>query len=87
MTAYRVTIANRAELKEVTVICDGCGTCVVIQIETANIPESCPSCSKTYPEEAKSALAALARFHRDAIKAENRIGKGMFQFAIKETTT
>ena len=84
MTAYRVTVASRMELKEVTVVCDVCGTCVIVQVETANIPEGCPSCSKAYSEEAKSALAGLARFHRDASKAERKAGKAIFQFAIKE---
>ena len=85
MTAYRVTVAKRTELREVTIVCDGCGTCVVVQVETANIPDGCPSCSKAYSEEAKSALAGLARFHRDASKAEKRAGKQIFQFLIKET--
>ena len=84
MTAYKVTVVERPELSEITIVCDGCGTAVVVQIVTANFPKGCPSCGKAYTEETDTALAALARFHREAEKAEKRAGKQLFHFAIKE---
>jgi predicted RNA-binding Zn-ribbon protein involved in translation (DUF1610 family) len=84
MTVYKVTVATRAELSDVVIICDGCGTEVVIRVESANVPHGCPSCGKEYIEEIKEALAGLARFHRAAQKAENRLSGNVFQFSIKE---
>ena len=84
MTAYRVVTAERKDIIIVTIICDECGSEVSINIETAKIPDACPSCSKAYGEKTASALAALGRFHRDAATAESHSGKPIFRFNIKQ---
>lgn len=82
--AYRVTAAQRRDVEEVTFICPECETAVSIKIETARVPMSCSSCGAPLDEKAQSALSALARFHREARAAEERAGKPLFRFDIRE---
>lgn len=84
MTTYRVVTAERKDIIMVTIICDECGSEVSVNIETAKIPDACPSCSKAYGEKTASALAALGRFHREAATAESYCGKPIFRFNIKQ---
>lgn len=83
MTAYRVTTAERSDLSSVTYLCDECGTGITIQPETARIPDQCPSCSKPLADQAKNALAAIGRFHREAKALEGQTNKPAFRFEIK----
>ena len=46
--AYRVVVAERKEIAEVTIVCPECGAELSIAIETAGVPESCPSCQMRY---------------------------------------
>jgi len=72
MTAYRVVVAHRADLVNVTLICDECAAAITINVETAGIPEQCGSCGKAVSENARTALGALARFHRAGRIAEEQ---------------
>jgi len=83
--AYHVTIAERKDIAAVTVLCDECETRVCFQSATAKVPESCPSCGKPFSDKTKSALCALARFHRDAMSEEANSGKSLFRFEIRES--
>jgi phage FluMu protein Com len=85
MTAYKVTIAKRVELSEVTIVCAECPTKVLAKVENGHIPMACPSCGKEYGDAVKNALSALGRFHREAKAAENISGKPVFEFAIMES--
>jgi hypothetical protein len=82
--AYRVVTAERNDLAIVTVVCDECSSSIALKIETAKVPEQCASCGKQYSEKIKAALAALGRFHREAITAEEQAGKPVFRFEIRE---
>lgn len=85
MTPYKVSIAKRNELAEVTILCDECSTKVVARVEDGRLPVSCPGCGKQYGDSVKNALAALGRFHREAKAAESCSGKPVFEFAIRES--
>ena len=87
MTAYRVVVAHRADLVNVTLICDECGAAVTINIETVGIPEQCSCCGVRVNENALTALAALARFHRTARLAEEQAEhqEHLFRFEIRES--
>ena len=82
--AYRVVVAERKEIAIVTVICEECSVEVSVDVGTAGIPHSCPSCGKGYNENATTALTALGRFHRSAATAEEQAGKPIFRFTIKQ---
>jgi predicted RNA-binding Zn-ribbon protein involved in translation (DUF1610 family) len=82
--AYRVFVAERGDLDSVTFVCPECQTAVKIKIETARVPEGCASCGAGLDENSQAALAALARFHRTAHAAEEKAGKSLFRFEIRE---
>ncbi len=84
--AYHVTIAERKDIAIVTVLCNECDTGVSLQIETARVPENCPSCGKSFSNKMQVALTALGRFHREAASEEASMGKPLFRFEIKENT-
>lgn len=84
MTTHRAVVAERKDIAVVTVECPECGSEVSLSIETARVPESCPSCQATYRLPTKEALAALGRFHRAAATAEENEGKPIFRFSIKQ---
>jgi endogenous inhibitor of DNA gyrase (YacG/DUF329 family) len=82
--AYRVTVAERQDIAEVSVSCPECGAAVTVKSETARVPTACPSCGRPYEEGLQSALAALGRFHREAGAVEAALGKSLFSFEIKD---
>jgi hypothetical protein len=82
--AYRVVVANRADISTVTILCDECETAVSLKVETANIPPSCTSCGRQWDENVQKALSAFGRFHREAKTAETALGKPIFRFDIKQ---
>jgi hypothetical protein len=82
--AYRVVVAERKEMAQVTIVCPECSAELSIAVETAGVPESCPSCQMRYTKMMVDGLVALGRFHRDATIVEEQIGKPIFRFAIKE---
>jgi hypothetical protein len=82
--ACRIVAANRQDISIVTVTCEKCSSAIALEIETARVPEQCASCGNQYGESLKAALAALARFHREARAAEGRANKPLFRFEIKE---
>jgi hypothetical protein len=84
--AYRVVVAERKEVAEITIVCPECGAALSIEVETAGVPESCPSCQMRYTKTMVDGLVALGRFHRNATIAEEQIGKPIFRFAIKENS-
>ncbi len=86
MSAYRAVIAHREDLANVTLTCDGCGTALILNIETARIPENCSSCGMEMNDNIKSALAGLARFHRMGKTAEEQAENQahLFRFDIKQ---
>ncbi len=84
MTAYRAIVAERKDIATVTVLCEKCSSELSIDAESANIPESCPCCGREYDGEARTALTAIIRFHKSAKSAEERTGKRLFQFTIKQ---
>ncbi len=86
MTAYKVIVARREELVEVTILCDECPTRVVARVENGRVPVACPGCGKEYSDAVKNALSALGRFHREAKAAESIAGKALFQFTMKQST-
>jgi hypothetical protein len=83
--AYRVLVAERKDIATVAVICPECGSEVSLVVEKARIPDACPSCTRPFEECVKVALAALARFHREAATAEEHTRKPIFRFSIKQT--
>lgn len=83
--AYRVVVAERKDIAVVTIVCPECGSEVSLAMETARIPESCPSCEMVYRLPVRDALAALGRFHRSAATAEEHAEKPIFRFQIKQT--
>jgi len=86
MSAYRAVVAHREDLTNITLICDGCGTACILNIETARIPESCNSCGMELSDNIKTALAGLARFHRMGRTAEEKAENQahLFRFDIKQ---
>jgi hypothetical protein len=83
--AYRVVVVERAELLNVTLLCEGCDTALTLNVQTAVPPLQCASCGCHLSEQAKEALLALRRFHCQASAAEKRSGKpNMFRFDIRE---
>lgn len=85
MTAtYRVTVAERADIARVSLICDECGSSVGLDAQSANVPAACPSCGRQYEDHTKAALVALGRFHREARTAEEHAGKALFRFEIRQ---
>jgi uncharacterized protein (UPF0212 family) len=82
--AFRVVVADRKDVEVVTIVCPECGAELSIAIQTAGIPESCPSCQMQYTKVMVDGLVALGRFHRNAAIAEEQIGKSIFRFAIKD---
>jgi len=82
--AYRVTVAERQDLLFVTIICTQCSTELTLKIDTAQPPQNCASCGAALEENAKNALVALNRFHREAKAAETLSSKHIFRFEIKE---
>jgi hypothetical protein len=84
MVAYRAVVAHREDLTNVTLICDGCGTGITLNIETARIPQNCGSCGMAVSENISNALAGLGRFHRHSKTAEEHANKQLFRFDIKQ---
>jgi hypothetical protein len=82
--AYRVVVAERKDIAVVTIVCPECGSEVSLAIESARVPEFCPSCEMVYRLPVKDALAALGRFHRSAATAEEHAEKLIFRFQIKQ---
>ena len=78
-------MAERSDIEVVTLVCPECESEVALKIETARVPEFCPSCQMAYPVTVKEALAALGRFHRAGATAEGHAGKPLFRFSIKQT--
>jgi hypothetical protein len=64
MTAYRVVMASRDDLGEVTITCKNvnCKAKVTLRPETSAIPEQCPCCNNAFDESLRTALSALGRF-------------------------
>lgn len=86
MVAYRAVVAYREDLTNVTLTCDGCGTALTMNIETARIPGNCGSCGMAVSENINAALAGLARFHRHSRAAEESAEnqEHLFRFDIKQ---
>jgi len=84
MTAYRAVVAERRDIEVVTVVCPECSSELALKIETARMPEYCPSCQMAYRVPIQGALAALGRFHLEAATAEEHAGKQIFHFNIKQ---
>ena len=82
--AYRVVVADRKDIGTVTLVCSECGSEVSLSIETARVPEYCPSCQMQYNLPMREAMAALGRFHRSATAAEEIAAKPVFRFSIKQ---
>ena len=82
--AYRVFVADLADVEKVTLVCPSCEAALSLNIEVANIPERCSSCGRVFRDNARDALAALARFQREGKRAEQEAGKQMFRFEIRE---
>ncbi len=85
--AYRVFVADRTDIEKVTLVCPVCEAALSLNIEVANIPERCSSCGRVFRQNARDALAALARFQREGKKAEQDAGKPIFRFEIRERET
>lgn len=81
MTAYKLIVAERADLANVTICCAGCSTETSVAIEKAAIPENCPSCGDSVPAGIRTALGHLQRFHQAAGGAEAK--KTALSFAIR----
>ena len=73
--AYRVFVADRADVEKVTLVCPSCEAALSLHVETANIPEQCSSCGHVFRKNARDALAALARFQREGRQAEQEDGE------------
>lgn len=82
--AYRVVVADRKDIAIVSVVCDECNSAISLGVATASIPASCASCGKQYDQNTTTALAALARFHREAKTAEEKAGKPIFRFEMRD---
>ena len=82
--AYRVVVADRKDIEVLTLVCPECGSEVSLAIATAGIPEYCPSCQRPYRPPIGDALAAMSRFQRTATTAEQKEGKPIFRFSIKQ---
>jgi transcription elongation factor Elf1 len=80
----KVTAAGRKDFGSVTFVCPACEAATSVQIETASLPLNCRSCGTPLDEKAQSALSALAQFHRHARAAEEKAGKPLFRFELKE---
>jgi|SRR5271156_1297825 len=85
MTSYLAVVAERKDINVVTLGCPECGSEVSLDIQTARVPEYCPSCQMVYRVPIQEALAALGRFHRAAATAEEHEGKNIFRFTIKQS--
>jgi hypothetical protein len=82
--AYRVVVAERKDIAAITLICAECGAELSLTMETARVPEYCPSCQMIYGLAAREALVAFGRFHRAAATAEEHAEKPVFRFTIKQ---
>ncbi len=83
--AYRVTVAERQDLLPVTIVCPECAAELTVKIDTAQHPERCASCNRSFDEKTIAALSALGRFHREAKAAEAiNDNKQIFRFEIRE---
>jgi len=83
--AYRVVVAGSKDIANVGVICDDCQSVISLPLATVALPPGCASCGKTYSPNTANALAALARFQREAIAAEANAGKPIFRFEIRQS--
>jgi hypothetical protein len=80
MTAYRVTVAELADLGEVSIVCSpGCEMRMCLSVTTGILPDRCPSCGKVFNEHLKTAFVALGRFFREGQVSESKI-----EFLIRE---
>ena len=78
MNAYRVTVAELGDLREITIVCANCGTRTVMPV-TAPVPEQCSSCNKVLDESIREALAWFIRFYQSASQSKSKV-----EFAIRE---
>jgi predicted RNA-binding Zn-ribbon protein involved in translation (DUF1610 family) len=83
MTSYRAVVAGK-DIEVVTLVCPECGAEVSLKIQSARVPEYCPSCQMIYRVPIGEAIAALGRFHRAAATAEENEGKSIFRFSIRQ---
>jgi len=81
MNAYRVTVAELSDLREMTVICAGlrCGTRISLSLEKGILPDRCPSCGEIFDEHLKTAFGSAGRFFR-----EGQASGAKIEFVIKE---
>ncbi len=82
--AYRVVVADCKDIRTLTIVCPECGSEVSLSIETARVPEYCPSCQMQYSLQMREAMGALGRFHRAATAAEEIASKPVFRFSIRQ---
>jgi hypothetical protein len=80
MTAYRVTVAELADLSEVSIICSaGCETRMCLSITKGILPDRCPSCGRVFDEHLKTAFGSPGRFFREDQASDSKI-----EFSIRE---
>ena len=77
--AYRVTVAQLSDLREITVVCDNCQSRLILPTDRAPIPEQCSACNKVFEDTLRNALVAFARFYREASNSKSKI-----EIAIRE---
>lgn len=67
------------ELRRLEIYCGNCGAGVLLDVtKQFSTPEQCPACLKQFAKGASEALAAYARFHREAANSALTI-----QFRVK----
>jgi len=72
MTAYKVTVVELSDLSELSIICGNCHTRTTWPV-SAPIPEQCPACHLVLDESLRNAMAAFARFNREANNTNTKI--------------
>jgi hypothetical protein len=95
MTAYRVLVAGCKDLSTVTLICPECGTRTSFDHlgddhlpgthEPRRIPKYCASCETPFDDRVLEAVHGLMTFHRAAVVAEEKAGKPLFQFELRQS--
>jgi hypothetical protein len=83
MRAYRVTVAELADLHEMSVVCTGqdCGTRMSLSLRKGILPDRCPSCGKLFDDHLKTAFGSAARFFREGEASDFKVE---FLFRDKE---
>ena len=72
MTAYKITVVELSDMSELSIVCGNCSTRTTWPV-SAPVPEQCPSCHLVLDESLRNAMAAFARFRRDAGNTNTRV--------------